>query len=63
MSNSTKNWGTPVSGGSFNNNEQLQEIRFDQPVSGRYIRFVAKGEWTDAYYASMAEIDVMAVRE
>ena len=63
VSNTRSNWGAPVSMGTFQNNAQLQEVRFERLAVGRYIRLVAKSEWNHAYYASVAELDVMAVKE
>lgn len=63
VSNSTSAWGDPVAEGSFGNNDQLQEVRFDKVVRGRYIRIVCKNEWNNAHYASLAELDVMAVKD
>ncbi|MBN2162514.1 MAG: discoidin domain-containing protein [Pontiellaceae bacterium] len=63
VSNSTSNWGKPVAEGVFGNTSQRQEVRFDKIVRGRYIRIVCKNEWNNAHYASLAELDVMAVKE
>ena len=63
VSNSTTEWGEPVAAGSFGNSDRLQEVRFDKIVIGRYVRIVGKSEWNNQYYASMGELDVMAVKE
>lgn len=56
-------WGNPVAAGTFANDEQRQEVRFAEPVTGRYLRLVGRSEWTRAHYASIAELDVMAIKE
>ena len=63
VSERAADWGDAVASGTFANNDQLQEVRFEKPVTGRYIRLVGKSEWNDAYYASLAELDVLAVKE
>ncbi len=63
VSDSPSTWGAPVAKGSFRNSDQLQEVRFDHPVPGRYVRLVALNEWNNDYFASLAELNVMAVKE
>ncbi len=63
VSNDSSQWGDPVAQGSFGNNDQLQEVRFESPVDGRYLRLVSQSEWSRAHYASIAELDVMAIKE
>ncbi|WP_246197848.1 alpha-L-fucosidase [Chitinophaga agrisoli] len=63
VSNDGKEWGQPVSAGAFGNirnNPIRQVIRFNAPVSGRYIRIVAlePAEETD-HNASIAELEVL----
>ena len=63
VSNDPSQWGTPVAQGTFRNDDQLQEVEFETPVDGRYIRLVSQSEWSRAYYASIAELNVMAIKE
>ena len=62
VSKSTSDWGSPVAEGAFGNTSERQEVRFDKVVRGRYIRIVCKNEWNNAHFASVAELDVMAVK-
>lgn len=62
VSSDGKQWGSPVSKGRFPNNGQLQTIKFEEPVTGRYLRLVALDEWSGEYYTTVAELDVMAAR-
>jgi alpha-L-fucosidase len=54
-------WGQPVAKGEFGNirnNPLPQTIRFEKPVSARYLRFVAT-ETVDSEPMAVAEIDVL----
>ena len=62
VSKDGQEWGSPVSKGRFPNNDQLQTVKFDEPVIGRYIRLVALNEWSNEYYTTIAELDVMAAK-
>jgi beta-galactosidase len=62
VSRDGKDWGSAVSEGRFPNSGSLQTVRWDERVTGRYIRLVAVSEWSGEYYTSVAEIDVMAAR-
>lgn len=62
VSSDGKQWGRAVSEGRFPNSDQLQTVRFEKPVTGRYLRLVALGEWSGQYYATIAELDVMAAK-
>jgi beta-galactosidase len=62
VSDDGKQWGSAASSGRFPNNDQLQTVRFEKPVTGRYIRLVALSEWSGQYYTTIAELDVMAAK-
>jgi len=51
-----------VSKGRFPNSSGLQTVKFEKPVTGRYIRLVALNEWSRQYYTTIAELDVMAAK-
>lgn len=53
--------GCPIVMGQFANNRKQQEIRFKQPATGRYIRFVIASGFADDPHASVAELDLLAV--
>ena len=55
-------WGDPVSRGTFPNTHELQTVRYDSPVTARFIRLVALDEWANQYYTTIAELDVMAAK-
>jgi beta-galactosidase len=46
---------------SFGNHSQWQEVRFDTPQKARFIKLKAFNEHGDSYYATVAELDIMAV--
>ncbi|MFA6174316.1 MAG: glycoside hydrolase family 2 TIM barrel-domain containing protein [Kiritimatiellales bacterium] len=60
LSDDGKQWGKPVAAGSFKNTEAEQIAKLAEPVSGRYIKFVALSEVTGQKFASMAEFDVIS---
>lgn len=62
VSRDGKQWGPAVSEGRFPNSDQLQTVRFEKPMTGRYIRLVALSEWSGQYYTTIAELDVMAAK-
>jgi len=62
VSDDGQQWGAPVSKGRFPNSGQLQTVKFEKPVTGRYIRLVALSEWSRQYYTTVAELDVMAAK-
>ena len=55
-------WGAPVAEGTFANNNELQTVRFEASVKARFIKLVALDEWSNEYYTSLAELDVMAAK-
>ena len=55
-------WGDPVIQGTFPNSHELQTVRFDAPVAARFIKLVALDEWSNQYYTTIAELDVMAAK-
>jgi beta-galactosidase len=57
-----KDWGSSVREGRFPNSDSLQTVRWDEPVTGRYIRLVALSEWSGEYYTTVAELDVLAAK-
>ncbi len=60
-SNDRRNWGTPVKSGSFSNienNPVRQKIKFDEKVTGKYIRLVCKSDVRQSRSAAVAEIEV-----
>jgi|GEM_PF-5275381 len=55
-------WEPVVKDGRLPNNDQLQEVRFEKPATGRYIRLVALSEWFRQPYTTIAEFDVLAAK-
>jgi beta-galactosidase len=62
VSEDGQQWEPVVKEGRFPNSDQLQTVRFEKPVTGRYVRFVALSEWSRQPYTTIAEFDVMAAR-
>jgi hypothetical protein len=52
-------WGAPIARVKWPNSDQLQIVRFDQPVKARYLKVVALAEVNRNPYASIAELDVL----
>ncbi len=57
-----QNWSTVVKD-HFANNTDWQQKLFNQPVIARYLKLIALKEVSNAHYASMAELDVMALND
>jgi len=62
VSGDGQQWGSAVSKGRFPNSGRLQTVKFEKPVTGRYIRLVTLNEWSGQYYTTIAELDVMAAK-
>ena len=59
ISDDRKSW-KPVKSGAFPDNGNLQKVKFDQAVKGRYVRFSAVSEQHDQDFASAAEIGFLS---
>jgi len=62
VSRDGKQWEPIVTDGHFPNSDQLQTVKFEKPVTGRYVRLVALSEWRRQNFTSIAEFDIMAAR-
>lgn len=51
-----KTWNAPVAKGSFDRDANVETIRFERPVKGRYVKFVALSEQDGHSYATIAEL-------
>lgn len=60
VSTDGKNWGEPVSKGTFANNRDEKKVLFDKPVKGRYLRFTALSSQNGQDYATGAELTVLS---
>ena len=60
VSDDPDRWGEPVARGEPPLNRELKTIRFDTPMEGRYVRFVAVAGLEGQRFASVAELDVIA---
>lgn len=57
LSRDGKNWGKPIMQGTLDAGAGLKELKFDKPVTGRFIKLeVLKGS---GGYASIAELDIL----
>ena len=54
-----KNWGTPVTTGTFPENSEVKTVMFDRPIETRFLRFVALSGFTSAPWSSLAEFKVL----
>lgn len=59
VSQDGKEWGEPVSKGTFANDLKEKKVMFDKPIKARYIRFTALSEQRGQDYASGAEITIL----
>ena len=55
-----KEWGQPVSKGTFSRKRDEKVVMFNKPVKARYIRFTALSEQSGQDYASGAEFTILA---
>jgi beta-galactosidase len=59
LSRDGNTWGEPVARGTFRKGALTQTIRLPEPVSGRFLKFVALSEQSGAPYATAAELNVI----
>jgi hypothetical protein len=52
-----------VARGRFANSADRQRVLFRSPINARYIKLIALSEHSGEYYTSLAELDVMALRQ
>jgi len=52
------NWGEPVAAGEFESPSGPGIIKFEEPVKGRYMKFVPLSEANDGAWASISEIEI-----
>lgn len=62
VSTAPKVWGEPIASGTFENNSSEQKVVFSTTQTGRYVRFVIRSTHDKNMYASVAELDVEALR-
>ena len=58
-SNEPNAWAAPTAKVKWPDTDQLQTVRFKQPVKARYLKVVARSEVNRKPYASIAELDVL----
>lgn len=59
VSSDGEQWGDPVAEGALERTSQLITVAFHKPVTGRYLRMVAKSPFDGLPYASIAELLVI----
>ena len=59
ISKDGKNWGTPTKAGILENRGGVQRLRFDLPVTARYLKFIAKSDFQGKPWAALAELDLI----
>jgi F5/8 type C domain len=59
LSNDAKDWGAPVAHGQFSDDQPEETIRLPQPVTARYLKFVAFSEQHGRPWATIAELDLV----
>lgn len=60
LSTDGQTWSEPVAEGNFENNANVQRIRFARPQRARYLRFIALSAQNGLDFASGAEFTVLA---
>lgn len=58
VSDDGKNWGEPVSKGTFAADDKLKRVIFKAPTETRFVRLVAVSGYADGRWASLAEFEV-----
>ena len=58
-----KNWGEPIASGKFQKGRDKKKITFDETHNTKFIRFVAVSGFDGQIFASVAELDVIAVSD
>lgn len=59
-SNEPKKWGPPVAKVKWPNSAGRQTVRFDKPVTARYLKLVPKSEVRGQPFVAVAELDIIA---
>jgi hypothetical protein len=59
VSSDRETWGEPMLKGMFEESQDWIEVRFDKPVTGRYLRLKALTGYHDLKYVCIAEIEVL----
>lgn len=62
-SNDREHWGVPVAKASFARDARVKTVMFDKPVKARFIRFVALRGFAGQKWASMAELQLIPVKQ
>ncbi|WP_164126656.1 discoidin domain-containing protein [Sphingobacterium luzhongxinii] len=52
-----KSWGEAVASGSFENGAQVQQVKFEKPREGKFVKFVALEEVNKRKWAAIADLD------
>jgi hypothetical protein len=52
-------WAAPVAKVKWSNTDKLETVNFQQPVTARYLKLVAKSEVNGQPFAAIAELDVL----
>jgi len=63
FSNKVDDWGAPLVKGRFQKRQDEETVRLSKPVKARYMKFVAISEQQNQPFASVAELDVVLVKE
>jgi hypothetical protein len=58
-SNNLTAWGAPAAKVKFRNTDDLQTVRFKQPIEARYLKFVIGSEVHGQPFAAVAEFDIL----
>jgi lysophospholipase L1-like esterase len=59
ISSDGQSWGNPVATGTFPNTAAEQEVAFNQPVTGQFIRLVALSEVHNGPWTAVGEINML----
>ncbi len=59
LSGDGKDWGQPVAKGSFEQDARLKTIKFEKPLTARFLRFVSLSGFGKDGYSSLAELSII----
>lgn len=59
VSSDGQDWGQPVAKGKFEKGPAEQLVRFEKPVTGRYVRLVALSDFAGDPFLAVAELEVL----
>ncbi len=60
VSDDPQTFGEPVAAGNLEDTINEQQVRFTKPVTGQYVKLVARSDFKDSPYTSLGELNLLA---